>query len=215
MRIYYKGEQMKATEVKYSKRFNLGDYQHEEFSITLGMDESHNAGDALKAAKDAVHAAQSGQVDVEPKAESLPEKKSKKPKSEIAPGVKKPKSAPKAEKEEEEDEEDKEEVEEGYAEKDENDDEGEGEEEDSEEVEKKPKARGGKSKSASYDRSNDLHKSLVGKMLTHYFPEWRTKLKETAIQASKKMQGQEFLNATGSIIKTFEDDFMKLMKKGK
>ena len=223
MRIYYKGEQMKATEVKYSKRFNLGNYEHEEFGVSIVVDETDRV-DAMKIAQDWVAQAQSGQemplATQDPKAESLPEKKSKKPKSEMAPGVKKPKSAPKAEKEEEEDEEDKEEVEEeveeGYAEEDENDDDGEGEEEsEQEEVEKKPKARAGKSKSASYDRTNDLHKNLVGKMLTHYHPDWRTKLKETAIQASKKMQGKEFLNATGSIIKTFEDDFMKLMKKGK
>lgn len=211
---------MKATEVKYLKRFNLGDYQHEEFGVTVAINNDIDPVDAMKLCQDWVAQAQSGQemplATQDPKAESLPEKKSKKPKSEIAPGVKKPKSAPKAEKEEEEDEEDKEEsIEEGYAEEDENDDEGEGEEEDSKEVEKKPKARAGKSKSASYDRTNDLHKNLVGKMLTHYNPDWRTKLKETAILASKKMQGKEFLNATGSIIKTFEDDFMKLMKKGK
>lgn len=210
---------MKATEIKYLKRFNLGDYQHEEFGVTLSIDEDANPVEALKEAKAMVHAAQEGAVVKESveetEVESLPEKKSKKPKSEMAPGVKKSKPGQKAKKEEEEDEESEEEINEEGSEEDENDDESEGEEEsEQEEVEEKPK-RGSKSKSAVYDRTNDLHKNLVGKMLTHYFPEWRTKLKETAVLTSKKMQGKEFLNKDGMILKTFEDEFVKIMKKKK
>ena len=64
---------------------------------------------------------------------------------------------------------------------------------------------------ATYDRANDLHKKLVGEILDLEYPDWR-KDKQKAIEASKAMEGKDFMDSEGLILPSFKSAFKELMK---
>ncbi len=51
---------MRITEVKYAKKFNLGNYESEEFALTAVVEEKDNHLETLQSLKNDVHSAYSG-----------------------------------------------------------------------------------------------------------------------------------------------------------
>lgn len=186
--------------VSYGKRFNLGNYEHEEIQITGAVDEDSDAISAIAEMKEIVHAAQSGDQSAVAKVEVKDSPAVEEEAAPVKATRKSKKSAPPVV-EEEEEEQQQEETE---------DYEIEGEEEE-EEAPAKP-AKKFKSKATAYNRKDDMHKTIVGKMLTKAFPDWKKKLLKNAQEASKKMEGKDFLDNEGNVLATFEKEFKKMMR---
>lgn len=71
-----------------------------------------------------------------------------------------------------------------------------------------------KKKSATYSRSNEVHKKLFSEELTKINPKWnKTDAgKTTAKSLSKKMDGTEFLDDDGKVLAAFKSAMKKGMK---
>lgn len=76
--------------------------------------------------------------------------------------------------------------------------------------EKKEVKKATKLKNIVYDRSNDLHKNHVGKLLDSFNPKWRSESEQAAVAASKGMAGQDFMDSEGNILDSFKDGLMKI-----
>lgn len=200
---------MKA-EVKYMKRFNLGNYEHEEFHISVMVGEEETAMEAFCGLKGTVEAAHAGdpialeavsKKDIEE--EEMPkEKQAKKTrkKKEVKP-------EPEEEIEEEIEEEDSEEIEEDFVDDSDSDE---------EEVEEEPapkKKAAKKTKVTLYSRTNDLHKKIFGETLKNFFPKWKdTPEGKAKVQAaSKQLEGQPFIDNEGEITDEFIGQLRKAM----
>lgn len=61
-----------------------------------------------------------------------------------------------------------------------------------------------------YSRSNDLHKKLIGEILDLEYPKWRTNPTK-AKEASVKLEGVDFLDAEGLILPSFKESFKEMM----
>lgn len=252
----------KIVEVKYGKKFNLGNYESEEISVVAVPEENESVSDLVETLKAEVHAAQAGVKTF--KSEPLKTSASEKVEKGNTAGVKKPDKKPKAVKPTEPEEETEEiadvdtdniETEEEVVVVDEDDIEtGEEEEvvvDEEEEVVPAPKTSpktsskpsattktsvkpGQKTtpststtttktedkkklrvKETTYSRVDETHKMLVGEILDENFPNWRVKLKAVTIQASKDMQGKEFLDKNGNVLNSFKDQLIKKIKKSK
>jgi outer membrane biosynthesis protein TonB len=217
---------MKASEIKYSRKVNLGNYEAEEFSATAVLAEDEGDMESLTTAfcelKKSVLAAVTPGSGA---SESEEETEESKPGKKNSPGKKrgpKPKP-PEPEEEETEEEESEEEVEEteeeAEAEETEEESEEETEEEEAEEEEETPpaktaKAKGGKSKAAKYDRANETHKKLFAEQLTKINPKWNkdAKLKEAAKKLSAKLQTKDFMDKEGKMLPTFIAELKKGLK---
>ena len=207
---------MKVTEVKYSKRFNLGNYEHEEFTVTAIVEEDADVKESLNEIKDVVNATQAG-AEI---SENSVEKEDVKPKTAKGRGVKNPKKSqePTTEGEEDEEEENNEEEDDQKVESEDSEEDAEVEEDEEEPKGKKAKGSNGtsgkrtKSRATSYSRVDDLHKKIVGDFLNEEVPGWNKKYKENALLASKKMNGKDFLDADGEVIESFKKDFLRVLK---
>ena len=187
---------MRVTEVKYSKKFNLGNYESEEFGLTAVLEEDDVAQVAFIGLKNEVAIAYSGEV-TKPEPEELPEPKK---------GKKKAKPEPEVEEETEEEESEETEVEET--------------EETEDEVDDEPKAAKGKKskfkkKPQTYLRSNETHKEIFSNVLKTVAPDWKktTESKAKAKAASQKLEGEEFLDENGEVLATFKAAVKKAMGK--
>lgn len=68
------------------------------------------------------------------------------------------------------------------------------------------------SKNTAYDRVLDTHKNNLGVYLDAAYPNWRHKDNiKKASDASKALQGTEFLDAEGNILDSFKEAFSKYM----
>lgn len=68
------------------------------------------------------------------------------------------------------------------------------------------------SKATAYDRALDTHKNLLGSFLDKKYPKWRTSdsLKKAA-EASKALNGTDFLDENGEILDSFKLAFSNYM----
>ncbi len=199
---------MKATEIKYARRINLGNYEHEEVAITAVLDEDDSAvegiGELKKMVAEAVAAGDTG---------SLPGVSAKDPKGKT-PAVEKKTEKKAGEKK-------------GKAVEEKPDDEVESDDADvsdsqeeetieEEKEEKKPAAgkKGFKKKASPYSRTNDTHKALFSEKLTELFPKWKGSDagKAKAKQISKDLDGEEFLDSEGEMLPSFIASLKKGMK---
>lgn len=229
---------MKVTEIKYARRYNVGNYEHEEYSVLAILDEGDSMENAVSKLKQEVAAAHAGQAAY----------------YEDAPAEKEEEETEAAEETEAEETEAEEEVDEGNeegaeAEEDEaeesDDEESSESSEDSEDEEPKVKARGAsttKSKKTSaggatskatstseksgetekkkfkkkpqvYQRTNETHKEIFSNVLKAVAPDWKKsdKTKAKAKDVSLKMEGKDFLDETGEVIPAFRAAVKKLM----
>lgn len=181
---------MGILEVKYAKRFNLGDYQHEEYTIVAEVEEGESADTVLATIKEMVHRNQAGKSNVdEPKmqvaaTEEQPVAKKGKGRP---PGAKnKPKGTVEAASEVVAKEEDEKE-EEAAAE------------------EKAPPQKKLKKVGETYSRSSEIHKKIFAEILGDVYPMWKSTEdgKSKAKNASMKMEGVEFLDSEGEVLESF------------
>lgn len=189
---------MKVTEVTYTKRFNTGKYEHEEYTVTASIDEDDDAKESIAELKQLVVQGHGGEIDVDQDKDEAEEEESEEQESKKSRGSKaKPKDEDESEEEESEEEEPS--------------------EEEAEEEEEKPKAAAKKkfrSKDAAYDRQDPLHKKLVGEILDSKFKGWNKKgsdLAKKAGKASQELDGEDFLDNDGEVVPEFRSKLLKLM----
>lgn len=207
---------MKVTEVKYSKKCNLGNYESEEYSVTAALDEGciTSAAEALMQLKAMVASVQSNEPQEE-KVEPTPDRsKDKAPKK--APKIEETEDVIEAQEPDENDE-----VVDNSSDSDSDDDveaivkELEEEELDTpppkkkskkaaKETDEEPKKKVRK-KNEPYDRGSAIHRKLFGDSLTAYDKNWNgsPKSKAAGTETSKALEGVEFLDAEGKVIPSF------------
>lgn len=205
---------MRITELKYAKKFNLGNYESEEFGLTAVIedDDTQTTSSIFQQLKMEVAKAYGGETADEPAPVEAEETEAEETEvEEEAP--KKRGRKPKAKAEEVEEEE----AEETEAEEVEEEVEEEAEEEVEEEAPKKSaKAKSKfKKKAQVYQRSNETHKELFSNVLKSVAPDWKKTeaSKAKAKSASQKMDGKEFLNEEGEVLPAFKAEVKKLMGK--
>lgn len=217
---------MKINEVKYMKRANLGNYEHEEITIGAAVEEGETVGEVLTLLKSKVEAALAGKL--EP-VEAIPTTGKAQSSSPTATDTaktkgKKGKPAPAPEPEAE-----AETVEDDSLVDDENADDAEGIIDDEELTEEDPtpepapapakkvaakpapaaaktaaKAAPKAKKMTPYDRANQLHKKLFVELLNVQHPGWKTKAPAKAKDVSVSLSGTDFLDAEGSVVDSFK-----------
>lgn len=204
---------MKVVEAKFTKKFNTGNYESEEYSLGAIVEEKDKAVVVLQTLKTEVNAAFSGET-----AEAAPEKKSS-----VKKTIKKTEPIEVDEDEDEvtgqigEDEEDDDEVAVDYDDTEAaDDDEEEEEEEEAPPVKKKAASSPGKKfkkKEQVYSRTNEQHKELFSSTLRSVAPDWKKTEagKAKAKLASQKMEGKAFLDENGEVIAEFKAEVKKLM----
>lgn len=200
---------MKISEAKFVRRYNVGQYEHEEYSLTAVVEDDDKAVEVLMKLKKDVAAAYSGVCEDEA---SEPEQD---PQDTV------PVEQPEEEEEEQdifdgeeetEDTEDEEEVEEPAPAK------------KSKATPTKAGAKTGsgspakknlKKKPPTYSRSNETHKELFSDVLKGVAPDWKksavTKAKAKVV--SMDMEGEEFLDEDGNVLPAFKQAVKKLMGK--
>jgi hypothetical protein len=188
---------MDILEVKYSKRFNIGDYQHEEYTVLATLEENETADWAFAVLKERVERAHLSKVKVEeklPKVEEQLPKLEEAAKEEEAPVVKKAKGRPAGAKNKPKDEPPKEEM---------------AEEEKVEEAPKKTFKKVG----TPYSRQNEIHKKMFAEKLAMILPSWKETEagKNKARLASQTLEGKEFLDASGTVLPEFIGEMRDLL----
>lgn len=197
---------MKFNEVKYLKRKNLGNYEHEEVTLSAFVDEGEEADKVLTEIKNLArkmldHSTPISVPASAPREEKTPEAvsptskedtKDSQAKAEASPSEEpnkkaKPKSKPKSEAKSPSDE-DQEKSEEKEPAK-----------------EKSYKAKAGSP--TPYNRGSDLHKKLVVDLLNANVSDWKTKSAKVT-QASQAMGGKDFLSPGGGILESFKTEFL-------
>jgi outer membrane biosynthesis protein TonB len=188
--------------IKYLRRKNLGNYEHEELEVSASVEGSdpQEVMDTLKA-----FVLSNLGLETSEKVEA--------PKKEIAKKeeVKVTKEKPQAKEEEVKEEVKEEEAKEEEVVK---------EEPKKEEAkeEKKPKAKKETTvkvkatKLTAYDREHDPHKALLSKFLDEEFKGWRKpdELKKAGA-ASRALNGTDFQDGNGEILESFKEAFRKMM----
>jgi hypothetical protein len=175
---------MKITSIDYLRRLNLGNYEHEELKASALIGENDSAEICFIALKEFV---ENSLGIVKETKEQFP-----------LPIVK---EEPKIEETKAEETKAKEvKVEEEVKKK----------KERKPEIEKKPVKK--ISKATMYDRVLETHKSLIGAFLDTKYPKWRkNELIKKATQASKDLNGIEFLDENGEMLESFKIKFCEIM----
>jgi hypothetical protein len=188
---------MKVTEVSYVKRFNDGNYEHTEIGLTAQVDGSkENVSECVSSLKDIVYSSR-GEAEVKASEPEVAEEEEVAD-EEVEVKEEKPKRGRKA-KVEEPEEPEEEEVEEA--------------EEEPEEEEEKPKAKKFRSKAATYDRTNEVHREIFADLIKGIDPKWNaTDVKKArAKKVSQLMNGEEFLDAEGEVLASFTKETKKAL----
>jgi type IV secretory pathway VirB10-like protein len=188
---------MNKINVEYMRRVNLGSYEHSELKVSIAINEEDDINFEIESLKSLVHK-HLGIIEEDKNQLPLPIEKAKKPVEKTVAAVEKP----------------KEEVAVNNELKD---------EVKAEEKEKKTEAKAKKSapetkpvkkisKATVYDRALDTHKNLLGSFLDKKYPKWRTSdsLKKAA-EASKALNGTDFLDENGEILDSFKLAFSNYM----
>lgn len=195
---------MRISEAKFSRRYNVGNYEHEELSLTAVVEEGESAVDVLTQLKADIEAAHTGG-----EATSV-----------IEPGkVKKSKKKVEEADEEQEQEESEEETTGGTEESDDESEEetdDEAEEEETAKSSKKSSIKGKKAfkkKPQVYQRSNETHKEIFSGVLKVVAPKWKAtaESKTAAKMVSQKMEGKPFLDESGEVLEDFKATVKRLM----
>lgn len=184
---------MKINELKYERKFSLGNYEMETIMAGASVDEGENPSDVLLAMMEFVNSkgGVSFQKDPAPVVEAPVEKvevkaEEKKPAAKVkvkpAPAVDPAKVPATISLEEVK----------------------------AEELKPAPKMKV-KSAPTKYNRETDLHKKLVSEMLDRAIKGWKAKA-SLAKEASVKMNGEDFLDAEGKVLPSFTEAFVEMMK---
>lgn len=212
-----------GSEVTFLRRYNLGSYEHAEYSITKPCAEGEEAATliGLKGIVESVHGetapANDPEVGSTSDTEEVAETSSKKKASKKRGSVKS-KPAPEVEEDETEEDEDvsvaEDEVEEDTEEEQE-DEEAEEEVEEEEEAPAPKKKKAVRSKHSTYDRTDDVHKKLFGDAITSLLGKGWSKKPAVAAKAKKlsaKLNGKAFQGGDGKVLPSFIAEVKKGMK---
>jgi len=184
---------MKIAEIKYMRRVNLGNYEHEEITATAVISEGEDANKEGMALKNQVLALLNLSPEDGPKKE---EEKKEETKEEAAPAKKTRKAAPA--KEEEKKEEAKEET---RGEK---------------PAKRTRKAASSAKKNTPYDRENKAHKVQFATIAEENFAGWKKdpELAKKVKAASVELNGSDMLDDSGTVMDAFTDQMIKIIEGG-
>lgn len=172
---------MEKSVIRFVKKFNIGNYEAEEYGIETSVDADKHLEGFATLKKEITEAFNIGRTVTEqpaPKAES----------------VSKPKTTPKKEEAKAEETKVEEKVEEKKEEK---------------KVEEKKTTRKASSKIVNYDRTDLGHKEALKAVLKAIKPDYASKANlETATKASTGMVGKPFLGEDGNVLQSFVDEFL-------
>lgn len=218
---------MKVTEAKFTRRFRLADYEHEEYTVSAIVEDKDDVGEVIGELKESVLAAFTG------KAEETKTKEKKNARTAKARDTDDEDSNEGAEPEGNEstdgESSDDDEAPDSKDSDNADDSTDEGETTDSD-VKTKGKSKGaekgakkGKSESTSgkkyrskaqdYNREIEQHKEIFSGVLKSVNPDWKKSeaSKNKAKEVSQKMEGKEFLDANGEVLDSFTADVKKLL----
>lgn len=199
---------MKPTEIKYTKRFNVGPYEHEEFTVHATLDDSgeDDVVEGFSALKNAVKTAkETGEAIANPTTQPDKNKNGKDEKNaKTAKNGKKPKEEVEEPAEEETANPPEEETETETV----------GEEEEAETPPAKTEktGKGFKKKGSPYSRANETHKNIMAQQLKKINPNWNKTEdgKKKGKKLSQTLNGTDFLDANGEVVPSF----VAALKKG-
>lgn len=220
---------MKLNEAKYTRRFNMGDYEHEEYSLSCIAEEGDIAKELLTELKAEVLDAHTA----EPKKQEKKEEEENGKSSSTKHNGKRTKSSAKSN--EGVDDEGSKDDEAANTETDDGSDSepetSEGSEDaegsEGEEPEEKPaKGKSGKApkeekgkkafkrKPQHYDRSIEQHKEIFSRVLKSIAPDWKKseESKKKAKEVSEQVEGEPFLDENGEVLDGFKTKVRKLFK---
>lgn len=212
----------KISEIKYGRKFNLGNYESEEIALTAVVDEDDDAAEVLADLKTKVAEANADG--------SIASTKTTEPEEEEENG------STDDDTETDDDSDSKNDDDGSENEDDDQGSEGDEETEDEDGDKKPPKKTGGakgkpkagtkgkdktvggkkvKPKAEVYDRENGTHKDIFSNVLTSVDPNWKksdkTKLK--AKKVSEQLEGEAFLDKDGEVVSAFKQSVKKAMAK--
>jgi hypothetical protein len=210
---------MKISEARYTRRYNIGNYEHEEYTLAAVVKEGETGAEALIDLKHQVAAAYVGEGSIGPAPE--PEEEIEQPIEEEEIPVEE--EIPEETEEEVEEEDIEEEVPEEKPKKKTKAPKKEEAEEDDydyadqlpkELVKEAPKKKSFKKKPQTYQRSNEAHKEIFSNVLKAVAPDWKKSFesKAQAKKVSQKMVGEEFLDEDGNVVASFTEAVRKAMK---
>jgi outer membrane biosynthesis protein TonB len=195
--------EFKMDTVRYLRRKNLGNYEHEELEVSTVVEDGQSRSAVTADLRNFVNSALNGGLQPTiTKAE--PSENKNPPKGETKVLKEKPQTKKEEPKAEEVKEEPK--AEEAPAKE-----EPKAEEPKKEKAPKKETTTKIKpSKATAYDRELDTHKALLGKFLDSEFPGWRkSDLLKKAVAASHALKGSDFQDGEGNILESFKVEFRK------
>lgn len=222
---------MKVSEVKYARKFNTGNYESEEYSVTAIVEEDDSATAVFQKLKQEVTAAHSGEQSGEANEEetATEDQPTRRRGSKKGKGSNSDKGETENETEEEktedvEGEEEESETEAGNETEDDSQEESDDEETTSKRSKKLTRSTDGadtggkvkknfKKKAQVYQRTNPSHKDIFSTVLKEVAPLWKKdeKSKTKGKLASQKLEGSEFLDDNGKVLASFKQDVKKHM----
>lgn len=226
---------MKVTEARFTRRYNVGQYEHEEYTVIAQLEEDDSIVDALVELKSDVQKAYAGEAsassgagteDADTEDENKPAKRSKKSSKSRTTTRSEDEEADENEDEDGGDETDTDSEEETDEDESEDSEESEDESEEEDAPAKKPAkktpskdgAKGSKKfkkKPQVYQRANETHKDIFSATLKKVAPNWKKSFeaKAHAKKVSQKLEGKEFLDENGKVLPSFEAEVKKAMGK--
>lgn len=208
---------MKVTEAKFTRRYNVAQYEHEEYTVGAVVEDGDDVIEVLTQLKADVEAAHAGEA---PVTEDKPAK-SKKKKSTTVESNEDETGDDDTETDDSETDSDSDIPEDETDEDNTETDDSEG----TEEEEEPPKTTKGKKAAApkdkkkfkkkpqAYQRANEAHKELFSGVLKAVAPNWKAKetTKVLAKKVSQKMEGTDFLDEDGKVFPSFKELVRKHM----
>lgn len=234
-----KGESVKVAEVRYARKFNNGNYESEEFGITMIVEEDETASKAFKQCQKEVNTARSlesgdGKTEGEEEDEEVENKTGKnrrgrKPKDDEGEGSGDDNNEIEGEDESEEETEGEGSEEEVAGNEDESEEENDDGKKSGKQSKKSQRSTDGnkagkvtgksgksfKKKPQVYDRANEAHKEIFSAALRDINANWSKdkKLKAKGVKASADLDGDDFLDAEGDVLPAFLTALKKAMAK--
>lgn len=231
---------IKVTDAKYTKRFNLGDYSHEEYSLTGIIEEGEDGTAALVELREAVQAAFAMEKAAEKKEETTkqPKKGKKNAKQSAKPNHSNDEDSNDEDSEEQDaghDDEGNQDNEASDLEDDDNGDDSSDSNEASEDGDESEEVVSASSRKASskksakekpaeskksfrkkpqaYNRGIEQHKEIFSSALRSVAPNWKKDeaSKKKAKSASEQLEGTDFLDESGVVLPSFLEAVKKLM----
>lgn len=213
----------KLTEAKITKRFNTGEYEFEEYTLSAEPDAKESGVKVLTALKKDILEAFVGEESTSDKKTEKKEKKNAKSRSSGSDNDDEETESEEAEESDGDGAENDEAADAEDSDDSDGESENDGAEEDDEKEssakskkEKGAKGKGGKKyvkKPQAYNRSIEQHKEIFSGVLRSVSPDWKKSdaTKAKAKKASENLEGEPFLDENGDVLESFKSAVKKMM----